>query len=267
LINKADYDIIVVHGTSGASPVIPNATPGYWTIAEIFVPHNTIAITIGNIYDTTRPSQKVISGGSAPKNWTTDGEATLVIPPTRVLRLEFWSTLFGIDHDPTTGYHRPSGWHIGSTLILVTGDELNTALSGINKTYVTAANLTSLTDGTILPVGTLHTHGAGFETWDSGWFAVSVNHGYDFTHNLGALPRFVSIWFSESSDGSNARYVAFGFAVGAGPYAGTFPGVFIKNVTTTTCRIATGSTYIYNWWDADGFEYKQSGYCRVALLK
>jgi hypothetical protein len=71
--------------------------------------------------------------------------------------LEFWSTLFGVDHDLSTGYHRSGGWHIGSTLIAVTGAELNRALAGAGVT-VTAANLTTLTNGSVLPAGVLHSH-------------------------------------------------------------------------------------------------------------
>jgi hypothetical protein len=143
LIDKAYYDIQVVHGTDGGG--IPAATGGYWTIAEIFVPHGTTSIETANIYDTGDPR----GSQATPPNWTST---------TRVLRLEFWSTLFGVDHDLTTGYHKSGGWHIGSTLITVTGEELNRALAGAGVT-VTSANLTTLTNGSVIPSGVLHSHG------------------------------------------------------------------------------------------------------------
>lgn len=220
LINKADYEIKVVHGADGGG--VP-ATPGYWTIAEIFIDSTSpTAILAGNIYDTavvasvsgsanaavTTTATKLIdtrqslmtnayvgavitcngktmtitsndtnsftgsswSGGGTPGDgytWATSAiGGSHASPPnwsetTRVLRLEFWSSLFGVDHYLTgsnAGHHKLGGWHIGSTQILVTGDELNRALSGAGLT-VTASNLTTLTNGSNLPPGVLHSHG------------------------------------------------------------------------------------------------------------
>lgn len=136
LINKVYYDIIVVHGTAAAIPVVPEAPGGYWTIAEIKVPAGSTAILLSNIYDTATPSgsQKI------PPNWDAK---------TRVLRLEFLEELitsvnkFNIDHDPNTGYHRLGAWHIGTGTVGAT---------------VTATTLNKLTNGSILGVGELHTH-------------------------------------------------------------------------------------------------------------
>jgi hypothetical protein len=165
LINKAYYDIKVVHGDPGGEvPDPPDGT--YWTIAEIKVRAGASSIQQGDIYDTADPR----GSNKTPKNWITDGEAALAwtptspVTPTRILRLEFWSTLFSVDHDPATGHHRSgpvSYWHIGNTAVVVTGDELNTALSGIEKPYVTARNLSRLTDGSNLGLGELHSHVSG----------------------------------------------------------------------------------------------------------
>jgi len=146
LINKAYYDILVVHGTDEAIPSVPDTPTDYWTIAEVYVPANATSVLQTNIYDTADPrgSQAVVP------NW---------LLTTRVLRLEFWSTLFGVDHDLTSGYHKQGDWHIGSTQVLVTGTELNRILSGAGAA-VTASSLTKLTDGTTLSVGELHSHGA-----------------------------------------------------------------------------------------------------------
>jgi hypothetical protein len=154
LINKAYFDIAVVHGTPAASPVVPNAPTGYWTIAEIYVPASLTSLLPANVYDTTDTSNKT------PANWTS---------ASRILRMEFWASKFNVDHDPLTGYHRAGGWHIGSDLVTVSATEINTALDGIDVTTVTAAHLTKLTDTSTLAIGELHSHGAGVAlgAWDA----------------------------------------------------------------------------------------------------
>lgn len=137
LINKAYYDIVVIHGSPAAIPVIPEPPAGFWTIAEIKVPAGSTSINPTDIYDTATPagSQKT------PPNW---------LPESRVLRLEFLEqvistmTNFNVDHDPATGYHRLGGWHLGGALVGGT---------------VTAGALNKLTDGSTLGVGELHGHG------------------------------------------------------------------------------------------------------------
>jgi hypothetical protein len=153
LINKAYYDIVVVHGTPGSPPAVPAAPPGYWAITEIYIPDGTTALDGAGvvIQDTTGISVSTVGPEAGGKNW---------IGSSRVLRMEFWATKFNVDHDPVTGYHRSGGWHIGSTLINVTGAELNQALDGIAVPgTVTAAHLTKLTDGSSLAPGELHVHG------------------------------------------------------------------------------------------------------------
>jgi len=132
LINKAYYDIVVVHGTEAGSPTVPDTPAGYFTICEIYVPAQATAVLQTNIYDTVRTSQK------SPANWDTT---------VRVLRMEYFAALisdskFSIDHDPLTGYHR-TGFHIGATSVGAT---------------VTAANLTKLTNGSKLIGHELHYH-------------------------------------------------------------------------------------------------------------
>lgn len=61
------------------------------------------------------------------------------------------------DHDPADGSHIEGGWRIGLTTVTAKGAEVNQALDGIGPT-VTAANLTSLTDGSSIG-DTLHSHG------------------------------------------------------------------------------------------------------------
>jgi hypothetical protein len=143
LINKAYYDIIVTHGSAGVAT--PPTTPsGYFTICEIFIPAACTDLSAATIYDTTDNPPFYTS-----TNWS---------DTTRVQRLEFWSTLFSIDHDPATGFHRSGAWHIGATTVTSSANELN-RLTGVGGT-VTAGNLTSLTNGSNIGA-TLHNHGTG----------------------------------------------------------------------------------------------------------
>lgn len=173
LLNKAYYDIVVVHGTADVSPVVPDAPSEYWTIAEIYVPALATTLLPANVYDTTDLSNKT------PANWT----AT-----TRVLRMEFWGNKFGIDHDPATGYHRDGLWHIGSTAVTTNASEINQALDGVGIT-VTASNLTKLTDGSVLGFGELHRHGDFSSGTKMVFYQVSAPTGWtkDVTQNDKAL--------------------------------------------------------------------------------
>ena len=154
LLNKAYYDIVVVHGT--VAGVVPAAPSGYWAIAEIYVPIGCIALDgVGVVInDTTGTSNSIVGPEAGGKNW---------VATTRVLRMEFWSTKFNVDHDPATGWHRTEaqgGWHIGADMVRATATEMNQALDGIGGT-VTAASLTKLTNGSTLVAGELHQHGVG----------------------------------------------------------------------------------------------------------
>jgi hypothetical protein len=144
LINKAYYDIVVVHGTPNPVPVVPAAPAGYWTVCEIRVTAGSTTINPANVYDTTTGASN-----RTPPNWSST---------SRVLRLEFFGNTFAIDHDPATGFHRSGLWHIGPTIVTSSAAELN-KLTGTGVT-VTAANLTSLTNGSNIG-NTLHQHGVG----------------------------------------------------------------------------------------------------------
>jgi hypothetical protein len=150
LINKAYYDIVVVHGTPAGSPVVPVAPTGYWAIVEIYIPSTATDLSsVGVIItDTTGTSNSTVGPEAGGKNW---------VATTRVLRMEFWSTKFNVDHDPATGFHREGLWHIGSTIVTTNATEINQALDGIGGT-VTAANLTKLTNSSTLSPGELHNH-------------------------------------------------------------------------------------------------------------
>jgi len=98
LINKAYYDIYVVHGAdSGGVPTIPATPSGYFTICEIYVPVGATSILQSNIYDTADPrgSQK------SPPNWNTS---------TRIRRMEYYG---GFESGTRVPFHQPSaplGW-------------------------------------------------------------------------------------------------------------------------------------------------------------
>lgn len=251
LIDKAYYDIVVKHGTPGAIPVVPGPDTGYFTIAEIYVPADPThanPILPANIYDTAGVSNKIPT-----PSWTTS---------TRVLRIEFWSTLFGVDHSLVDGHHREGVWHIGTDVVTSTAAELNKLhLSGGT---VTPASLKKLTDGSALAIGELHQHTVAevLVLWDSGWFYVSIGNGYNFSHTLGTLPRLASVWFSANANGSNARLLGFGAhstSTGVG-------GLYLTSLTTTTLRIVAGTSWIFSGGSSE-IGSATSGYARVVLLK
>lgn len=169
------FDIQVVHGTPGAAIETITVPTGYWCIAEIWIPADptfTLPVDPNNIRDTG-----LVSWDTVP-HWTST---------SRVLRLEFWSTLFGIDHETSganSGHHRAyagvgTGWHIGGTEITTLGTELN-ALTGIHPAHVNATNLNALTDGS--NVGSMHGHGSGVIGRVIFWDEKPTNtHGGTFT--------------------------------------------------------------------------------------
>jgi hypothetical protein len=185
LIDKAYYDIVVVHGSPGVYPTVPEPPGGYWTIAEIRIPANASVIDQANIYDVGNPagSQKV------PPNW---------LETTRVLRLEFFERAvgvfdkFAIDHDPLTGYHRLGGWHLGSGLVGAT---------------VTAPALNKLTDGSTLLGGELHMHGGAggglgiFGDWQE---ITEIEH--DTGWNWSPPPKNTHVYHAETDGFVTALY-------------------------------------------------------------
>ena len=179
LINKSYYDIVVVHGIDAESPEIPNAPSGYWTIAEIYVPAGSTSISQSNVYDTVRASQKI------PPNWTSD---------TRVLRLEFCSKMFGVDHSMTDGHHKYKGWYIGSDVVNSSANELN-RLYGVGSS-VTATNLTKLTDGTVLESGELHGHNIKQFVNSS----IRTAGKYPNLNSSSVLAGFLCVWYDTNTN-------------------------------------------------------------------
>ena len=95
MVNKAYYDIRVVHGDYGALPSVPPTPAGYWTICEIYVGHADTVVNPSNIYDTTKISHAI------PINWDIN---------SRIYRAEHFPSF-----DPNTKMsfwqiRAPSGW-------------------------------------------------------------------------------------------------------------------------------------------------------------
>lgn len=199
LINKAYYDIQVVHCTPGAGFDQP-VPPGYFCIAEVLVPPGAVTITDADIFDTTG-----LSYNPAP-SWDAS---------TRVLRLEYGASVFRVDHDPLTGFHRVGAWHIGSVVVTATGTEINQALNLIGAT-VTAANLTKLTDNSVLPAGTLHSHTGGPQQYIhmTEEFATGST-GFDITHKVWTARR---LNVTRCDDTGSVSLAGYQFRLPAGTY-------------------------------------------------
>jgi len=156
-----------------------------------------------------------------------------------------------------TGYQRFLPNYAGACAQFL-GNVDVTALKTIDGVDISEHTHSGAGQGGTVAYGSLS--GAPAETvWDSGWFAVAANTSYNKTHDLGALPKFATVWFSANADGSNARLA--GYIVWTGAWVGTT----LNTVTTTTCRVITGITYVSSYASSDGTENFASGYCRVLL--
>lgn len=102
-INKAFYDVIVTHGTyDPAVPPVPATPAGYWTIAEIWVPHDGNGTNAANsqvllvdIYDTTDISNQTIP------NWTSS---------SRIYRMEYYEEFYPGTRIPFYQASAPLNW-------------------------------------------------------------------------------------------------------------------------------------------------------------
>ena len=103
-------------------------------------------------------------------------------------------------------------------------------------------------------------------TYDSDWFAVSIGSKYSKTHSLGTTEFIGSIYFSASSDGTNAHSSVGIKASHTSPDRKS--GMCVKNITTSTFDLQTGATYVsYTPSDDVGNLTSQtSGYARVIIL-
>jgi len=95
-INKAYYDVVVTHGTYAASPVVPDAPAGYWTICEIYIPHDAVDLSTCTITDTRGTSLHLPTA-----NWNT---------ATRVYRMEYYGEFVPGTKVVFGSAAAPSGW-------------------------------------------------------------------------------------------------------------------------------------------------------------
>jgi hypothetical protein len=100
-----------------------------------------------------------------------------------------------------------------------------------------------------------------FRIYDSGWFAVTQSGTYAKTHNLGTNKLLATIWFSESSNGSNA-ILADEYGHGT-----TDTGLQIRDLTTTTYTLQAHEDGVAIRVQTNGAEVPvNSGYARVLLI-
>lgn len=101
--------------------------------------------------------------------------------------------------------------------------------------------------------------------YDSGWFAVTTNTSYTKTHNLGTTKVLISIYISDTSDGSGKIAMGQGELTVDG--AGNRNQCGIRTLTTSTVVLRTGAARLANTNDADGNSWTPtSGYARIIML-
>ncbi|MEB3150912.1 MAG: hypothetical protein VKL60_18080 [Sphaerospermopsis sp.] len=94
-------------------------------------------------------------------------------------------------------------------------------------------------------------------SYDSGWFAVTNANAYSKTHNLGTTKLLATVWFSINSDGTGATQ-------GIENYPDATCS--IKDLTTTTCKLQTGTGYSgVTYADNGTWTLRASGYARIIL--
>ncbi len=96
------------------------------------------------------------------------------------------------------------------------------------------------------------------KVYDSGWFAVSTGTAYIKTHNLGTSKIITNLYYSASSDGSNAIDVTFYSDNLVGNYGGS-----ITAITPTQLTINTGNYDVVLYSTASSYAVASSGYYRI----
>jgi hypothetical protein len=121
---------------------------------------------------------------------------------------------------------------------------------------------------TDLGVATKHytdagSYNAASNIYDSGWFPIATANSYLKTHNLGAIPRIIMVYLSNSATGVNAEQ-----AYNGDVYSNTLydSGMAVVLMTTTELTLKTGATYLNNI-RRSSYTFLTSGYARVIAIK
>jgi len=100
------------------------------------------------------------------------------------------------------------------------------------------------------------------KVYDSGWFAVSGSTTYTKTHNLGTTKVIAQLWFSTSSDGSNAMMPGNNlFGASGDSYTN-----WINTLTTTAISVKTGNAVCVYYPPGINVSLYGSGYYRIIML-
>jgi len=101
------------------------------------------------------------------------------------------------------------------------------------------------------------------KVYDSGWFPVSIKENHILSHNLGTTKVITELWFSTSSDGSNA--IRLDTSVDIGGLWGLTGCV--QNLTATEISVQTGTATVAIKFASNGTPYYyDDGYYRLLLL-
>jgi hypothetical protein len=110
--------------------------------------------------------------------------------------------------------------------------------------------------------------------YDSGWYAENSNtsHKTTLTHNLGAIPTRIQIWFSPDNPPSNWVYPVSADSANytLGPHIGYYRNPISIRVNTTTVEYYMYNAiymYAYTYSNTWTWDLWTSGYYRVRLWK
>lgn len=147
------------------------------------------------------------------------------------------------------GWFEGKGYFSGNVGIGTTEPDENLEVDG--NAHITG-DLT--VDGSINP--------CPLRVYDSGWFAVAEAQTHTLAHDLGTNKVITELWFSTSSDGSDAIRINTMVRV-----SGDGVSASIKSLTASHITIVTGYSYVATDYDNNGWaHYYASGYYRLLLL-
>jgi len=99
--------------------------------------------------------------------------------------------------------------------------------------------------------------------YDTGWFSVVKGNAYSYTHNLGTTKIIYYIYFSTSSDGSNAIGLSNLHCMANAEEK----GMTVKVVGSNSVKLITGQDYCgYTIGDDGVITQQTSGYARLIIL-
>lgn len=107
---------------------------------------------------------------------------------------------------------------------------------------------------------------AALKVYDSGWFAASAGTIYTKTHNLGTTKVILSLYYSDTSDGSGDVVLCAGGWMADGALAAAMQFTIV-DLTTTAVLMGGNAACLVRYYDKNfNIQTPASGYARIVML-